>query len=102
MAHLNSDSPFQSWVLSPEEFSQGSILTSLQKRCIQNQIWQAAIKRLNIKYDPALPMEFLQEEAELKGVISALQFLLDNSTQQEKQFDPGLSPQNLDFPSSSN
>lgn len=98
MALPNPDSPFHSWILTPEELIQGSLLSTPQKQVIQNAIHMAAMSRLNILYDPQNPIAFAQQEAEYKGVISALQNLLDVSTEYEKQFDPGLFPQNLDFP----
>ena len=89
MAQLNSDSLFQSWILSPEEFIQGSFLNSLQKQVIQNQISQLASERVMLTFDPVNHLPFMQRDAELKGQIGALQYLLNLSSEAEKQFDPG-------------
>lgn len=76
-------SPFCSYQLSELEFNQGSILTTLQKQCIQNQISEAAIKKLNLKVDPLNPLSNLQQEAELQGTILSLQYLLTLSESAE-------------------
>lgn len=102
MATPNMSSRFQSWNLSETEFFQGSILTALQRQVIQNQISTLAHQRINIKFDPYKPLEFAQEEAELKGQIHALEYLLTLSAEAETRFDPGLLQRNLDldqFPS---
>jgi hypothetical protein len=89
MATLNTENPFQSWVLTPEEFLAGSILTITQKQVIQNQIAQLAMTRLNFKIDVQNPLAILQEEADLKGQILALQYLLTLSASSEAQMNPG-------------
>lgn len=78
MATLQS-SPFCSWLLSDQELEVGSILTTLQKQCIQNQISSRANEKLTLLYNPEKPHEFLQREAELQGSILALQFLIQLS-----------------------
>lgn len=89
MAILNHDNPFQSWILSPEEFLNGSILTITQKQVIQNQITTLAVTKMNLKLDPLNPLSTLQQEAELHGQINALQYLLDLSASSEAQRSPG-------------
>jgi hypothetical protein len=76
---------FTSYSLTSEELQQGSILTSLQKQCIQNQISALAEQKLRLKYDPVNPMTFLQEEAELQGQLIALQYLFTLSEAAEAQ-----------------
>jgi len=98
MAQLNPDSIFQSWILSQQETIQGSMLTSAQKRVIQNQIAQLAQEKTLLKFDPANIHSFTQREAELQGSISALQFLLATSTEFEKEFDPGMVPITIQTP----
>jgi len=83
MAILSPNNSFQSWILSPEEFTQGSILTSLQKQCIQNQITQLAEEKLALTLDPTNLHQFLQQEAELQGSIKSLKYLLTLSDQAE-------------------
>lgn len=100
MAHLNHDSPFQSWILTPEEFLNGTILTITQKQCIQNQIVTLAITKNNIRIDPLNPLSTLQEEAELRGQITALQYLLDLSASSEAQRNPGAQKVNIVTPDS--
>lgn len=85
MAMLNSESPFQSWILSPEEFSSGSILTLTQKQNIQNQICALSIAKNNLEPDFSKEGKFkyLQQEAELRGQINALTHLIACSNEIE-------------------
>lgn len=85
MATLNPENLFQSWILTDEEFVQGSILTITQKQCIQNQIAQLAQEKINLTYNPENPNRFLQREAELQGSITALQYLLTLSNTAEQK-----------------
>lgn len=91
MASLNHDNIFQSWVLTRQEYLTGSILTTLQLQCIQNQIAQLAQEKTLLKFTPNDLNTFLQREAELQGSISALQFLISTSAEAAKELDPGLS-----------
>jgi hypothetical protein len=81
MATVRIDSSFVSWDLTESELKVGSILTGLQKQCIQNIIWQHAEEKLNLTFIP----ENLQREAELQGRVLALKSLLDLSREQEKE-----------------
>lgn len=83
MAVLNTDSPFQSWILTEDEAIEGAILTITQKQCIQNQIATLAMERINLETDPAQPLKTLQQEAFLKGQITALTYLLTLSASNE-------------------
>jgi len=87
MAHLNHESPFQSWVLSQEEFLSGSILTLTQKQNIQNQICALAIEKNNLEPDFSQDgsKKFLQKEAHLRGQIDALTHLIAISNETEEQ-----------------
>jgi hypothetical protein len=81
MATIRIDSSFISWDLTEQELQAGAILSSLQKQCIQNIIWQHAEEKLNLTFTP----ENIQLEAELQGRISALKSLLDLSREFEKE-----------------
>lgn len=96
MARLNQDNPFQAWILTDAEFSQGCILSSLQKQVIQNQIAQVAAQKLNLEFDPTNVLKFTQEEAALKGQLQALEYLLTLSQQAEARTDPGLQSVHID------
>ena len=85
MATLNPTNQFQSWNLTPEEFLQGGLLTSLQKQVIQNQIASVATQKINLTFTPADPLSFAQDEAHLRGQIDALSYLLTLSEQAEFQ-----------------
>jgi hypothetical protein len=81
MATMRTDSSFVSWNLTDDEVKHGTILTSLQKQCIQNILWQHAEEKLALTFKP----ENLQLEAELQGRILALKSLLDLSRESEKE-----------------
>jgi hypothetical protein len=83
MAHINTDSSFQSWVLTPEEFKQGAMLSITQKQVIQNRVCMLAQQRLNLDFDPINALSFAQQEAGIKGAIDALNYLLIQSAQAE-------------------
>lgn len=85
MAHLNPESLFQSWVFSEQEQKLCSVLTLLQKQAIQNQICQLATERTTLEYNPTDPLKFLQRDAELKGQIIALQYLITLSNDAESR-----------------
>lgn len=91
MAHLNPDSPFQSWILTEKELLNGTALTILQKQCIQNQIAQLSMQKNVLEFDPQNPMKFMQTEAELRGQISALQYLVTLSLEAERTLSLGSS-----------
>lgn len=55
------------------------VLTIGNTQVIQNEIARLAQERLNISYDLNNTIHFVQQEAELKGRISSLQWLLDSS-----------------------
>lgn len=96
MATLNTESPFQSWVLSQDEYIQGTILTLLQKQNIQNQICALSVRKNNLVPDftEEGKFKFLQEEAELRGQIGALSFLIALSNETEASLKP--QPQSSD------
>lgn len=85
MALLDPTSSYQKWTLTPQELAQGSILSITQKQCIQNQIAQAAERRLSLNLDPNNVIQFAQEEAEIKGTIQALQYLMTLSDAMEQE-----------------
>ena len=76
MSTPNLSTSFVSYVMSQDEISIGSVLTTLQKQCIQNQICSLAEQKLVLKYTPENPMLFLQQEAELQGQLNALKYLI--------------------------
>ena len=82
---MSQDLPttFQTHKLSAADLVNGSILSPLQAMVIQNQIALYAQDRLNLTLDPTNVSAFIQREAELKGQISALQFLLNVSNDVE-------------------
>lgn len=85
MATLNTESPFQSWVLTQEEFASGTILTLTQKQNIQNQICALSLAKNNLEPDFSKEGKFkyLQQEAELRGQINALTHLISCSNEME-------------------
>ena len=74
--------------MDEQELLQGSILTILQKQCIQNQICFLAEQKLALKYSPENPMLYLQQEAELQGQLNALKYLITLSENAESALTP--------------
>jgi hypothetical protein len=93
MATLNPNSSFQSWALTEVEHTQGSILSLLNKQCLQNQICQLAEERIALSIDPSNPLPFIQKDAELKGSILALQYLITLSNAAEEKVARPTNPQ---------
>ena len=83
MAHLINNS-FSTYELTNQEELEGSILSITQKQVIQNQIAMFAERKIAIRYDPSDPVVFAQEEAECKGAIDALKWLVAISTTAEE------------------
>jgi hypothetical protein len=61
-----------------EEF-RAALLSAPNKDWIQHLMSMAAQRRLNLEYDPANPLLFMQAEASLKGEIQTYQYLLEAS-----------------------
>ena len=87
---------FTSFEFTDRELLSGSVLSGEQKNVIQNELAQIAEQRLAIDYDPAKPLEFVQQEAFLKGQISILRVMLLRSEECEIQLRhrPGDNSQN--------
>lgn len=86
MAQIDTaNSSFIRYTLTEDELTVGSILTTLHKQCIQNQITDAAEQAINIRIDPLNPLSALQENAELQGRILALKYLIQLSDSAELQ-----------------
>ena len=85
MATLDTSNTFQSWILTDKETIQGCLLTNANIQVIQNQIATYAQERLNLDLDMSNPHRFIQQEADLKGKIAALRYLLDLSESASKQ-----------------
>lgn len=62
---------------SQKEEKSAQLLSEGNIRFIENQLWFEQNRRNNIDVDPNDIMKFVQEEAEIKGAMKALQFLLD-------------------------
>lgn len=72
------------WDLTEQEIINGTILSQEHKYVIQNLIADATEEKLNLTFDPANPMNFMQREAELTGQIGILKVLLDSSLEAEQ------------------
>ena len=72
---------FTSYVLTPEELKSGQSLTFEQIQVMQNLLSDAAQERVNLIYEPLNPLLFVQRDAELKGQIGILTFLIECSKQ---------------------
>jgi len=76
---------FTAYVLTDEEVLQGGVFTSLQKQVLHNHLATEAENRLRLELNPEKVQEFIQAEAELKGKIQLLQYLLDVSDASEEE-----------------
>jgi hypothetical protein len=72
-------SRFTRYALTPEEEEQSVCFTETQKMMFHNLRADAAETRLALVYDPLSPLEFVQEEARLKGQIQVIDWLLSQS-----------------------
>jgi len=80
---IQATGPFTSWSLSEQEVLSGSVLSFPQKQVIQNQRAQIAEQILALTFDPLNPVQFAQDDAHLKGQLSALNYLLLLSDESE-------------------
>ncbi len=78
MSYLE-ENEFSSYNLSDEEYLEGSKLSILQRQVIQNQISIIAHEKNALEYDDNNRTRFIQQEAEKKGQLSALNHLLECS-----------------------
>ena len=70
---------------SPEELLQAQCFSVQQLQWLQTALSDAAEDRIRLTYDPSEPMKFLQAEAEAKGYIQAIQYLMACSRDAEEQ-----------------
>jgi len=70
---------FTAYELTEQETLEGSVLTGLQKQVLQNYLSTYAEEKIALDYDPSNKEGFLQQEADLKGKIQLIQYLLDSS-----------------------
>ena len=85
MATIDQTNTFQSWILTDKETILGCLLTTANTQVIQNQIATYAQEKLNLELDMSNPHRFIQQEADLKGKIAALRYLLDLSESAQKR-----------------
>lgn len=76
---------FTSYSLTNKEELAGQILTIDQKNYIQNQRAQIAEQILAQVFTPDKPLEFVQQDAFLKGQLSVYTTLIDASDQCERE-----------------
>jgi len=76
---------FTHWNLSTQEVLQGSVLSQSQKQLLQNELATIAEQIVNLEYDAAKPMEFVQNDAHLKGQMSIIRYMLLRSDESEQQ-----------------
>jgi hypothetical protein len=85
---------FSSYNLTEKEVLQGSILSTLQKQVLQNQLAAIAEEKLRLDYDPAKILEFVQQDAYKRGQIDLLSFILDASDAAERAlYNPNYNPE---------
>lgn len=80
MPQINLQSKFTSYTFdSDAELTQAQSFTLLNEMFIQSEIASLAERRIAMLYDPENPMGFIQQDAEIKGQIGILEYLLDLS-----------------------
>jgi len=67
---------FTSFDLTEDELKEGQKLTALQKQVIQNSRASIAEGILALKMDPSNQLEFVQNEAYLKGQLESYMHIL--------------------------
>lgn len=67
---------FQVFVFSPEELLQSNLLSPLLKMRVQTLLADTAEQILSLVYDPNNPLEFVQQDANLKGQLAVYQLFL--------------------------
>ena len=76
---------FTHYDLEVSEILSGSILNSMQKAVLQNELATIAEQRCAIDYDPKDPVKFAQDESFLKGQMSIIRVMLLRSDESEIQ-----------------
>lgn len=79
---------FAAWRLSEEEEKEGCIFTITQTQVLQNELSIVADSLIALKYTPDEPLLFTQQEAELRGKLEFIQYLLDRSIALQQPEDP--------------
>jgi hypothetical protein len=79
---------FSSYFLSDDDALEGSILSSVQKKVIQNRLAIRAEQKINLKIDATDPLSSLQEEAALAGEILAYRTILEDSVTSDEIKNP--------------
>lgn len=76
--HLQPNT-FSSYSLTDKEALEGTVLTTIQRAVIQNQLAAIAAEKIHLDYDASNPETFIQQEAYKRGQIDILRYLLDAS-----------------------
>jgi hypothetical protein len=78
-------STFCTYEFAPAELLQAQILSPLQAMWIQSVIADVAEERFRLPFDPAKPLEYAQAEADLKGQVTILKYILECSKAAEAE-----------------
>lgn len=70
---------FAAWRLSEDEEKEGSIFTITQTQVLQNELSIVADSLIALQYTPSEPLAYAQQEAELRGKLGFIQYLLERS-----------------------
>lgn len=79
-------SPYCSYQLSQKELIEGRILSPVQLARMQNLLATYADDILALRFDPQKPQEYIQADAELKGKLVLLQFLVADSADAQQEY----------------
>ena len=76
---------FTTYALTQQEEETGQVFTLEQKRVLQNKLADIAQDKLNTLFTPNDVLSYTQKEAELRGQMNSIQWLLDTSDEIELQ-----------------
>lgn len=84
MSTLNTSSSFISYNLTSQELLEGYNLNISNQQVIQNDMAQIAEQLIALDFDPTEPQKFVQNNAFLRGQLSAFQTILERSNMASK------------------
>lgn len=67
---------FTLYSFTSEEEIIANTFSEIQLARLRNELALVAQEKVNLKYDPEHPMQFLQQEAELQGKMGVLNYLI--------------------------
>lgn len=95
MATLRNTS-LTAYDLTDEEQSSGSILNQVQKLVLQNEVARISETLLGLTLDTSKQLEFIQQQAYLKGQVDVLKWMLEVSDATERELQEMINAMNAE------